>query len=55
VHHNPLRHGYVARWTDWPWSSATEYLVQTDAEEAMRIWHEYPLRGYGKDWDEPEM
>lgn len=21
---NPVRHGYVERWTDWPWSSAVE-------------------------------
>jgi putative transposase len=53
VHHNPVRHGYVARWIDWPWSSATDYLAQTGVEEAKRIWHEYPLRDYGKDWDEP--
>src|SRR6266581_394834 len=52
VHHNPVRHGYVTRWTDWPWSSATEYLAQTGVEEAKRIWQEYPLRDYGKDWDE---
>jgi len=55
VHHNPVRHGYVARWTDWPWSSATEYLAQTGVEEAKRIWQEYPLQDYGKDWDEPGM
>jgi putative transposase len=55
VHHNPVRHGYVARWTDWPWSSATDYLAQTSVEEAQRIWQEYPLRDYGKDWDEPGM
>ena len=55
VHHNPVRHGYVARWTDWPWSSATEYLALRGAEEAKRIWQDYPLRDYGKDWDAPEM
>jgi putative transposase len=55
VHHNPVHHGYVARWTDWPWSSAPEYLAQTDPDEAKRIWQEYPLGDYGKVWDEPEM
>ena len=54
VHHNPVHHGYVARWTDWPWSSAPEYLAQTDADEAKRIWHDYPLGDYGKGWDDPE-
>jgi putative transposase len=55
IHHNPVRHGYVERWTDWPWSSASEYLAQTGVEEAKRIWYEYPVCNYGKDWDKPEM
>ena len=55
VHHNPVRHGYVQRWTDWPWSSAKEYLELTGLEEAKRIWQDYPIRDYGKDWDEPDM
>ncbi|PYI45767.1 MAG: hypothetical protein DMF10_10915 [Verrucomicrobia bacterium] len=55
VHHNAVRHGYVQHWTNWPWGSATQYLAQTGVEEAKRIWREYPLCDYGKDWDEPEM
>ena len=55
VHHNPVRHGYVERWTDWRWSSATQYLEQTGVEEAKRIWGDYPIRDYGKGWDEPGM
>ena len=55
VHHNPVHHGYVERWTDWQWSSAPEYLAQTDLAEAKRIWCEYPLHDYGKAWDAPEM
>jgi putative transposase len=55
VHHNPVRHGYVRHWSDWPWSSAAEYLAQTGASEAERVWLEYPLHEYGKNWDEPEM
>jgi len=55
VHHNPVHHGYVERWADWPWSSAVEYLAQTEPEEAKRIWREYPLGDYGKGWDEPGM
>src|SRR3954464_3381230 len=26
VHHNPVKHRYVKKWTDWPWSSAADYL-----------------------------
>jgi putative transposase len=55
VHHNPVHHGYVERWTDWPWSSAEKYLAQTGPVEAKRVWQDYPLRDYGKGWDDPEM
>jgi putative transposase len=55
VHHNPVRHGYVMRWTDWPWSSAAEYLAQTGARKAKPAWQEFPIREYGKNWDDPEM
>ena len=48
VHHNPVRHGYVERWTDWQWSSAKQYLELTGFEEAKRIWKDYPIRDYGK-------
>jgi putative transposase len=55
VHHNPVRHRYVDRWTEWPWSSATQYLAQTGNAEVKRIWQEYPVRDYGEKWDEPEL
>ena len=55
VHHNPVRHGYVERWTDWPWSSAAEYLAQMGEIEVKRVWRAYPLYDYGKNWDDPEM
>ncbi len=51
VHNNPVRHGYVARWLDWPWSSAEQYLQQVGRDEAIRIWRDYPLLDYGKKWD----
>ena len=35
------------------WSSATEYLAQTGVEKAKRVWQDYPIRDYGKDWDAP--
>jgi len=51
VHHNPVHHGYVKRWLDWPWSSARQYLAETGLEEAKRIWLKYPILDYGKKWD----
>lgn len=55
VHHNPVRHGYVTRWTDWPWSSAGEYLTAQGPDEARRVWQAYPLKDYGAGWDDPAM
>ena len=54
VHHNPVHHGYVDHWSDWPWGSAPDYLARTDPAEAKRTWREYPLGDYGKGWDDPE-
>lgn len=51
IYHNPVHHGYVDRWTSWPWSSAREYLAQTGIADARRIWLDYPIRDYGKSWD----
>jgi putative transposase len=51
VHHNPVQHGYVRRWSDWPWSSAAQYLEKVGVDEAKRIWLKYPILDYGKKWD----
>lgn len=55
VHHNAVRHGYVAAWTEWPWSSASEYLEKTGRVEAERVWREFPILGYGEKWDDPAL
>jgi putative transposase len=55
VHHNPVRHGYVKRWQDWPWSSASEFIAHHGPEETKKIWKEYPIRDYGADWDAPNL
>ena len=55
VHHNPVRHGYVKHWQEWPYSSAEEYLDKMEKEEAARIWRDFPLLEYGKGWDDPEL
>jgi putative transposase len=51
VHHNPVHHGLVEQWTDWPWTSAHDYLAGVGRDEARRIWQEYPLLDYGQKWD----
>ncbi len=51
IHNNPVHHGYVDKWQDWPWSSATEFLERVGRETAANIWREYPILDYGKKWD----
>jgi len=51
VHHNPVHHGYVLLWQDWPWSSAVDFLQQFGREKAEAIWRKYPILEYGKRWD----
>jgi putative transposase len=51
VHHNPVHHGYVEHWQDWPWSSAAEFLQRVGREKAAEIWKKYPVLDYGKKWD----
>jgi putative transposase len=51
VHHNPVHHGYVDKWSGWPWSSASEFLEKFGREKAEKIWREHPLLDYGKGWD----
>lgn len=52
VHHNPVKHGYVAKWDDWPFSSAASYLKSVGRDEARRVWKLYPINDYGKGWDD---
>jgi putative transposase len=55
VLHNAVRHGYVARWQDWPYSSAAQYLATVGRTEAERRWRAYPTLDYGADWDAPDL
>ena len=52
IHNNPVRHGYVKKWQEWPFSSAPEYLAAVGREQATAWWQEYPLLDYGAGWDE---
>ena len=52
---NPVRHGYVKQWIEWPWSNAREYLKENGREHAAKIWREFPVLDYGAGWDDPSM
>jgi putative transposase len=55
VLNNAVRHGYVRRWQDWPYSNAAAYLSEVGRDAAARRWKSYPPLDYGKDWDPPEL
>jgi putative transposase len=55
IHHNPVHHGYVRRWTDWPFTSAHLWLEHHGRTESERLWRAYPVLDYGKGWDDPEL
>jgi len=52
IHHNPVKHGYVDQWMDWPFSSAADFLDEVGREQALVLWKQYPLLDYGKGWDD---
>jgi putative transposase len=54
IHHNPVHHGYVGKWQDWPWSSAEDFIKRVGRDTATRIWSQYPVLDYGKTWDVDE-
>ena len=49
VHHNPVHHGYVQQWQDWPFSSGGRFIQHCGREQAAKLWQEYPIDDYGKD------
>ena len=51
VHNNPVKHGYVTKWQDWPFSSAHEYLEKVGRAAAEKMWKDYPVLDYGLEWD----
>jgi len=52
IHHNPVKHGYVERWEDWPYSSANGFIAEAGRAAALKQWQEYPVLDMGKGWDD---
>jgi putative transposase len=42
IHLNPVKHGYVARCEDWPWSSYRYYRRAKGEEWLTDCWQRYP-------------
>ncbi len=55
IHHNPVKHGYVKTWTEWPYSTAKDYLERVGREQALETWKEYDISEMGKEWDEVDV
>jgi hypothetical protein len=53
IHHNPVKHGYVRKWQEWPYSSAPWYLLTHGRKWVLERWKAFPLKGYGDKWDSP--
>ena len=47
IHHNPVKHGYCRKWTDWDTSSARAFIDEVGRENAVELWHQYPIRNFG--------
>ena len=52
IHHNPVKHRHVSKWTEWPYSSAENYLKAVGKEQALKNWREYDISEMGKNWDD---
>lgn len=52
IHHNPVKHGLTDHPLQWDCSSFGWYLEHWGADALDTLWGTYPLRSYGKGWDD---
>ncbi len=52
IHFNPVKHGLVDSPYDWAWSSVHWYETDRGREWLRDSWRDYPVKDYGKGWDE---
>ncbi len=52
IHYNPVKHGLVKSPYDWKESSVHWYLAENGRDWLRDMWQAYPIRDYGKKWDE---
>lgn len=53
IHHNPVKHRYVKRMEDWPYSSYQHFLATKGQEWLDECWQRYPVIDHleGDDFD----
>ncbi len=54
IHYNPVKHGYADSPYEWETSSVGWYLEHHGRDWLRDLWISYPLRAYGKQWDDFE-
>ena len=52
IHANPVKHGFVDKTQEWPWSSYVKYEQEYGRDKLVQWWRDYPTTGYGKGWDD---
>ena len=52
IHNNPVNHGYVGKWEEWPFSSASDHISKVGREAVTDEWKKYPILNMGKGWDD---
>jgi putative transposase len=52
IHYNPVKHRHVAHPLEWPAASTHWYREHRGDAWLDSLWAEYPLRSYGKGWDD---
>jgi putative transposase len=51
IHNNPIKHGYVNKWQEWPFSSAPQFIDTFGRDYTEKLWNAYPIDRYGDTWD----
>jgi putative transposase len=52
IHYNPVKHNCAASPYDWSESSVHWYLEHHGRDWLRDLWRTYPVRDYGKGWDD---
>ena len=52
LHYNPVKHGWTQSPYDWKESSVQWYVEQFGRDWLRELWVRYPVRDYGRGWDE---
>ncbi|EKQ68339.1 hypothetical protein OsccyDRAFT_2867 [Leptolyngbyaceae cyanobacterium JSC-12] len=52
IHYNPVKHGWSDSPYHWSCSSVHWYLEQQGRDFLRDAWVRYPIKDYGKEWDD---